>query len=140
MNPFNLSTKLTNRELDVLAVLWDSEKSMTASEIVAANPALKKNTVQPTLRKLLKNELIQVADIVYSGTVLSRSYVPSMSRQEFSIYRLSSDYRQIEKDISKASFVSFLLKSEDNPDQFQKDIKELEELVNFYKNQDDSPE
>lgn len=140
MSPFNISAKLTNRDLDVLAVLWASDKPMTASEIVAANPALKKNTVQPTLRKLLKNELIQVADIVYSGTVLSRSYIPAMSKQEFSLYRLSSDYRQIEKDISKASFVSFLLKSEDDPDQFQKDIKELEELVKSYKNHDNLSE
>lgn len=140
MNPFNLSAKLTNRDLDVLEVLWNSEKPMTASEIVAANPALKKNTVQPTLRKLLKNELIQVADIVYSGTVLSRSYVPSMSKQEFSLYRLSSEYRQLEKDVSKASFFSFLLKTEEDPDRFQEDLRQLEELVESYKDKNHSPE
>lgn len=140
MNSFNLSAKLTNRDLDVLDVLWDSEKPMTASEIVAANPTLKKNTVQPTLRKLLKNELIQVADIVYSGTVLSRSYIPSMSRKEFSLYRLSSEYRQLEKDVSKASFFSFLLKTEEDPDRFQEDLRQLEELVESYKDKNHSPE
>lgn len=140
MNLFDISSKLTRRDLDVLSVLWDSEKPLTASEIVAANPALNKNTVQPVLRKLLKNELVQVADIVYSGTVLSRSYIPSISRQELSLYRLSSEYRQLEKDVSKASFVSFLLKTEENQEKFQKDLRELEELLESYKQKENESE
>ena len=140
MNLFDISSKLTRRDLDVLSVLWDSKKPLTASEIVAANPALNKNTVQPVLRKLLKNELVQVADIVYSGTVLSRSYIPSISRQELSLYRLSSEYRQLEKDVSKASFVSFLLKTEENQEKFQKDLRELEELLESYKQKDNESE
>lgn len=140
MNLFDISSKLTRRDLDVLSVLWDSEKPLTASEIVAANPALNKNTVQPVLRKLLKNELIQVADIVYSGTVLSRSYIPSVSREEVSLYRLSSEYRQLEKDVSKASFFSFLLKTEDNQEKFQEDLRELEELLESYKQKDNESE
>ena len=113
---------------------------MTASEIVAANPAQNKNTVQPVLRKLLKKELVQVADIVYSGTVLSRSYIRSISRQQLSLYRLSSEYRQLEKDVSKASFVSFLLKTEENQEKFQKDLRELEELLESYKQKDNESE
>ena len=140
MNLFDISSKLTRRDLDVLSVLWDSEKPLTASEIVAANPALNKKTVQPVLRKLLKNELVQVADIVYSGTVLSRSYIPSISRQELSLYRLSSEYRQLEKDVSKASFVSFLLKTEENQEKFQEDLRELEELLESYKQKDNESE
>lgn len=140
MNLFDISSKLTRRDLDVLSVLWDSERPLTASEIVAANPALNKNTVQPVLRKLLKNELVQVADIVYSGTVLSRSYIPSISRQELSLYRLSSEYRQLEKDVSKASFFSFLLKTEDNQEKFQEDLRELEELLESYKQKDNESE
>ena len=140
MNLFDISSKLTHRDLDVLSVLWDSKKPLTASEIVAANPALNKNTVQPVLRKLLKNELVQVADIVYSGTVLSRSYIPSISRQELSLYRLSSEYRQLEKDVSKASFVSFILKTEENQEKFQKDLRELEELLESYKQKDNESE
>ena len=140
MNLFDISSKLTRRDLDILSVLWDSEKPLTASEIVAANPALNKNTVQPVLRKLLKNELVQVADIVYSGTVLSRSYIRSISRQQLSLYRLSSEYRQLEKDVSKASFVSFLLKTEENQEKFQKDLRELEELLESYKQKDNESE
>ena len=140
MNLSEIAAKLTPRDMDVLAVLWDSKKPLTASEITAANPALIKNTVQPVLRKLLKNELVQVADIVYSGTVLSRSYIPSISRQELSLYRLSSEYRQLEKDVSKASFVSFLLKTEENQEKFQKDLRELEELLESYKQKDNESE
>jgi predicted transcriptional regulator len=134
----NLSIKLTNRDLDVLAVFWDNNRAMTASEVVAANPALNKNTVQPVLRKLLKNDLIRVADIVYSGTVLSRSYLPTMTKREFSLQYLSSEYKKLEQDISKASFFSFLLDSEKGSEQFEEDLQELDELLQSYKNNKNS--
>ena len=133
----DVSVKLTNRDMDVLAVLWDSDRPLTASEVVEVNPALNKNTVQPVLRKLLKNKLIKVADIVYSGTVLSRSYVSAMSRDEFALHHLSSDFKKIEKNLSKASFLSFLLKAEDDPKRLDEDIKELEELLDSYKNKEE---
>lgn len=133
MNLFGISSKLTNRDLDVMEVLWNSKRSMTASEIVAFNPKLNKNTVQPSLRKLLKNELIQVADIVYSGTVLSRSYIPTVSKQELLLYRLTDNYRKLEKDVSKASLFSFLLKTEGDKKKVQSDVEQMEKILNEYK-------
>ena len=81
----------TRREQDVLEVLWNGEKPMTASEIVGANPDLTMNTVQAVLRKLLGQKIIEVADIVYSGTVLSRSYRPIISHDEFIASQFSQD-------------------------------------------------
>ena len=46
----------------------------------------------------------------------------------------------MEKDVSKASFVSFLLKTEDNQEKFQKDLRELEELLESYKQKDNESE
>ena len=66
-----------------MQVLWRSDQSLTASEIASSDPALNINTVQVCIRQLLKNEYIQVADIVYSGTVLCRSYSPIISKQEY---------------------------------------------------------
>ncbi|MDO4490140.1 MAG: BlaI/MecI/CopY family transcriptional regulator [Lachnospiraceae bacterium] len=132
MDLSKISSKLTNKDLDILSVLWNSKKPMTALEITEADPSLMKNTVQPALRKLLKNEVIKVADIVYSGTVLCRSYEPTISKEEVFLHRLSSEYTQLEKDISKASFVSFLLKNEKDKKQFKQDLKELQELLDSY--------
>ncbi|MCI2146448.1 MAG: BlaI/MecI/CopY family transcriptional regulator [Clostridiales bacterium] len=75
--------KLTNKELDVLRVLWDSEDPLLASEIYKIDPSLNSNTVQAALRNLTKKGYIKVADIVYSGTVLSRRYTPIVTQPEY---------------------------------------------------------
>ena len=78
-----MKKKLSKRQLDVMKVLWDHSSPMVASDIVNGSPALNINTVQSCLKVLLKENLIEVADIVYSGTVLSRSYRPLISRDEY---------------------------------------------------------
>lgn len=75
--------RITSKQLEIMQVLWRSDQSLTASEIASSDPALNINTVQVCIRQLLKNEYIQVADIVYSGTVLCRSYSPIVSKQEY---------------------------------------------------------
>lgn len=75
--------KITGKQLDVMHALWESHKAMTASEIVQDNAELNINTVQASLKQLLKKEYIRVADIVYSGTVLCRSYAPLISKEQY---------------------------------------------------------
>ena len=76
---------LTGREKDVLDILWKAQKGLIASEIVKERDDLTINTVQAILKKLLRRNLIQVDQIVYSGTVLSRSYIPTLTESEFEI-------------------------------------------------------
>lgn len=74
--------KLTRRQDDIMKILWESDKPLIASEILKKQDDLNINTVQATLRALVKKNAIEVADIVYSGTVLSRSYRPIISRDQ----------------------------------------------------------
>lgn len=74
---------LSPRQLEVMEILWDAGKSMTASEIVNASGKMQINTVQASLRSLVSKKYIEVGQIVYSGTVLSRSYIPTVTREEY---------------------------------------------------------
>ena len=74
---------LSQKQLDVMKILWDAGTPLVASDIVKAESSMNINTVQASLRVLLKENLIEIADIVYSGTVLSRSYRPLISRDVF---------------------------------------------------------
>ena len=71
---------LSQKQLDVMKILWDAGTPLVASDIVKAESSMNINTVQASLRVLLKENLVEIADIVYSGTVLSRSYRPLISR------------------------------------------------------------
>lgn len=74
---------LSGRELEVMKILWASEKPLVASEVASADSSLSINTIHSVLKTLLKNKYIKVADIVYSGTVLTRSYAPIVTLADY---------------------------------------------------------
>ena len=82
---------LSKRELDVMNVLWAEDKPLIASEIPERQPELSINTVQSVLKKLLQRGFIEVAQIVQSGTVLSRSYVPVITPEEYAVKYVTSE-------------------------------------------------
>lgn len=128
--PINIS--LTKRDLDVLNILWESDDPKTAAQIVKAGPELTMNTVQAVLRKLLKNKLVEIAEIVYSGTVLTRSYKPIISQEDFLLHKMTSEYRSLRKKISKVSILSALLETEEDPERINKDLEDIKDLVQNY--------
>ncbi|MCI5648127.1 MAG: BlaI/MecI/CopY family transcriptional regulator [Fusicatenibacter sp.] len=125
---------LSQRDIDVLTILWNSSHSMTASQIVDASPDLTMNTVQAVLRKLLKNNLIEVADIVYSGTVLSRSYLPAISSEDFAVAQLTDEYRRLKDRVSAASLFAAFIDEETNSAKKEEEIEQLEQILQAYKN------
>lgn len=120
------STKLTSREVDVLNVLWDARKPVIASDIVNRDKALSINTVQTALRELLKKGYVEVADIVYSGTVLCRSYKPTDLAIELTKQNFASQYKKIRKSISPSMLFAALLDDEENEDEL---IQALESII-----------
>ena len=129
--PINIS--LTKRDLDVLNILWESDDPKTAAQIVKAGPELTMNTVQAGLRKLLKNKLEEISEIVYSGTVLTRSYKPIISQEDFLLHKMTSEYQSLRKKISKVSILSALLDTEEDTARIDQDLSDIEELVHNYK-------
>ena len=125
-----MKKKLSKRQLDVMKVLWDHSSPMVASDIVNGSPALNINTAQSCL-KVLKENLIEVADIVYSGTVLSRSYRPLISRDEY----FNTEYKDIIGTSSTSSLIAAFIKEEQDASELerleqitQKRKKEIEEI------------
>lgn len=78
----NKLPKISEREKDVMSVLWHTGEALTASAIAEKGGGLSINTVQSVMRSLMKKEYIEVADIVYSGTVLTRRYKPIISAEQ----------------------------------------------------------
>ena len=133
MSTFMLKCKLTKRDIEILSILWNSSRSMTASEISEASPGLSVNTVQAVLRKLLKNKLIEIENIVYSGTVLARSYIPLITAQDYALAKLAMDYQKFEKQISKGAVLVTLLDLENDPQKNSEETQELEKILEEYK-------
>ena len=115
---------------DILKILWTSEDALTASGISEQGDGISINTVQATLKKLLKRDLIHVDQIVYSGTVLSRAYRPSVSQEDFELKRYVNNMKQLQgNDFSCSQFVACFLGQEKNRQKVQQEIDQLELLL-----------
>lgn len=75
--------RLTNKQMDVMNILWENDKPMAASEILKANEKLNINTIHACIRKLLEEEYVKVAYIDYSGNVMSRYFMPTVSKGKY---------------------------------------------------------
>ena len=104
---------LSQKQLDVMKILWDAGTPLVASDIVKAESSMNINTVQASLRVLLK----EIADIVYSGTVLSRSYRPLISRDVY----FNAEYKNIIGNSSTSAMIATFIEQEE-------DISELERI------------
>lgn len=112
-----MKKQLSGRELEIMKILWSSKKPLVASDIYKINPEISINTIHQVLKTLLKKEFIQVDDIVYSGTVLTRSYVSSISLVDY----IKDNFFEASTINAVASFIE----KEDN----QQVISQLNELL-----------
>ena len=88
MKKYNIS----GREFEILEIFWEQKRAFTAKQIQEINPELSLSTIQNTLKKLVKKKLIKIDDIVYSGTVLSRSYIVCITKEDY----ILNQYEHIE--------------------------------------------
>ena len=116
-----MKKRITKKQLEIMKILWSSDKPLIASEILKRNASLNINTVQACLRALVNKQFIKVADIVYSGTVLTRSYTPLVSREDF----LGTACQDIIGKAKVSSLIASLIDTETNLNE----LEELEKLI-----------
>ena len=124
---------LTKMDVRILEVLWESKEPLSYSQIVEVEPSLNVNTVQAQLRKLLKQGLIHVADVGYSGTVLCRNYEASCTKEELLTANYLEELSQLEERPTASSLVCKLLDMEGSKEKKAQEIKALEDMLESYK-------
>ncbi|MDR2654780.1 MAG: BlaI/MecI/CopY family transcriptional regulator [Oscillospiraceae bacterium] len=123
------AAKLSERERDVMTVLWRSDKALIASEIVKASEDLTINSVQAVLKALLAKKAIEVADIVYSGTVLTRSYRAKLKAEDYVNRQIKSYFHLSGGKLSLAGLLSNLIDEDQEREEKKRILDELEEFI-----------
>lgn len=111
--------KLTNREKEVLEVLWETDQPLTAREIV--NYCVKK-TWKPSYIHLMINSLLEKGMIRVEGEKRSvknyaRTYKPTMTEEEWYARELISQIKD------KKAFICIVLR------ELLKEIDDPEEII-----------
>lgn len=99
---------ITVREMDVMRVLCRAKEPLIASEILKRDDSLNLNTVQAVIRTLLEKQYIEVDSVVYSGTVLSRSYKPTDLFYDKMIMNFVQQAKEIKEYLSSAKLIKAL--------------------------------
>lgn len=124
---------LNAKEYDVLCTILHSNEPLNVSQIVAFHPDMTPNIVQPSIRKLIKLKLIEVADITLEGNVFSRRFKPTTDALDIIQRMFIDDYMHFSKLVSGHTLITALMQADDNPDKAMQDIDELERLLTEYK-------
>lgn len=76
---------LTDREYEVMDVLWNTEREMTINEISESsdNPKLTIPCIAQVVPRLLKKELIHVERFIPVNTKYARTFLPDITRQDY---------------------------------------------------------
>ena len=124
---------LNQRDLDVLSILWSAEKSLTATEIVERKKGLTQSTVTAVLRKLLKDNLVEVDGVTHSGKVLSRKYKPSDKSLQAVTDYFKSMYSRFSDVVSMSDMCRYIFRmDDDNAEVNKKEIAQLKKYLREY--------
>ena len=115
--------KLTQSQLHIMKILWNEKKPMIASDFVQLDSSMNLNSVQSALRSLLKKNYIEVSDIVYSGKVLTRRYIPVVSSEDYA----SENINGVLKDLLSSNILLQYVESENDIQVIERLQEKLEE-------------
>lgn len=123
---------MNKKEIDVLKVLWKSQKPMSLADIVNNCEGLSKSSVNTILARLLKEKQIEVAGITYSGKVLSRTYRPTEASKNKVLQEISGDMEYLSDIIPETAFFASFLGMFGKKASAE-EIKKLESILEEYK-------
>ncbi len=133
---------LSSREFDIMCILWNSDKALTASEVLEQDSSFKTVTVQTCMKKLLENGYVKVSEIIQVGKSFARTYLPVISAEEYLSSRFASQVSGAQRKISfSKGMIAALLNGEDTDetviDELEEFLKEQKDLLKNNKKEND---
>jgi len=84
--------KLTDKEMEVMVVLWDNARPMTASELmeVSEKRTWRDNSIYAILNTLIKKGAVALTDYKPTTTNNARAYSPVITSEEYTVSNIKS--------------------------------------------------
>lgn len=112
---------LTKSEKEIMGLLWNIDRPLTATEIVNLTPerTWKKSYIHLLINSLLEKQLIRSESLVRTGRNFGRAFVATMTEEQFSILQITTGKNFSQKSIP--FLISSLIDMTD-------DVKLIEEI------------
>jgi len=86
-------------------MIFHADEPLSVSQIIRLQPDLTANIVQPAIRKLLKPELIEIADISINHNILARRFQPTIWHGQDGYCQVQRTVRPQRKPYINASII-----------------------------------
>ena len=123
---------LNVREMDVLAILWNNDEALTATDIVGKKRGLTQSTVTAVLHKLLTGKMVEVTGTTHSGKVLSRTYRPTELSIKVIREELLTSYELVSEEISPSEMCMLIIGSMESGKKQKEEITKLKKNIRDY--------
>lgn len=115
---------LTNKENEIMDILWNTDKPLSAQEICKYSKKMSIYSVQQLLHRLLDLNFVQVDQITQINKTFSRFFKPSVSQAEYIDFLLGSNKKNIYKT------ACYFISKNDDTQMLKKLQKRIEERIN----------
>ncbi|MCM1251395.1 MAG: BlaI/MecI/CopY family transcriptional regulator [Clostridium sp.] len=127
--------KLTNRELAVMRILCEADRSLMVSEIVQKDKNGTIYSVQRIVQNLIKKNMVAIDGIAYNKKALGRTFKPLVSIESIEINAIQEIFSGLaNKNIAASHLIAALLPT-DNDDKTLEELNQLEEIIRARKTQ-----
>lgn len=84
--------KLTDKEMEIMSVMWSSDVPLTATEIVEAssNRTWKENSIYIIMNTLIKKGAVSLSHRKPTATNTARAYKPTITAEEYAVRYIAS--------------------------------------------------
>lgn len=122
---------LTNKEYEIMKILWDSGKPMLISDILLEADKVAENSLHPMIKNLINNGFIQVVGNMKVSKTTSRLYAPAITIDEYAAMQLEGVMKTSNTKLDFKNVLAYFTKrNKKNNDDV---ITEVEEFIKEYK-------
>ncbi len=122
---------LTDKEYEIMKVLWNSDKPMQTSEIYAKTETIAENSMHPIIKKLINRGYIRVVGTIRIVKVPCRLYVPGITLNEYIASQAREIFKYNNKELDMKGLLCCLVKKDKNKS--SEYINAIEEFLREYK-------
>ena len=121
--------KLTERELEIMRILWEADKPLMVSEIVQRDKNGTIYSVQRIIQNLIKKEMVAVEGMAYNKKALGRTFKPLVSAESIEQSHIQDVLsKMVSRNIVVSHLIAALLPA-DSSEQTLEELNRLEDII-----------
>lgn len=126
---------LTKKECEIMKILWDSDRPLLISEIMAKADKIATNSLHPMIKQLIKSGYIRVAGYVRVSKTRSRLYAPAINIDEYAAMQMKEIGKVSNRKLNWNNILSYFVKHNKKDDNV---IAELKEFIETYEKKNET--